>query len=325
MIDLSTRFAGLSLKSPIIVSSSGLTSSIDRVKKMAAAGAGAVVMKSLFEEQINFEVGAMSSGQDYPEAGDYIRTYARENSLDQYLSFIREAREAVDIPVIASINCVSSSEWIDFAKKIEDAGANALELNIYFLPIKKDKDPREYEKTYLQLVSDVKKKTSLPLIVKLGNGFSNITWMVNQLYNRGVAAVVLFNRFYAPDINADDMSFGSAEVLSSPADLRNSLRWIGIVSSQVDQLDLAASTGVHSGMAVVKQILAGATAVQVCSVLYRNGLDYIRDMTVEMLKWMEKNHYKSPGDFRGKMNYGSLDDPSVYERAQFMKFFSSMH
>lgn len=325
MIDLSTRFAGLDLKSPIIVSSSGLTSSIDRVKKMAAAGAGAVVMKSLFEEQINFEVGTMSSGQDYPEAGDYIRTYARENSLDQYLSFIRDAREAVDIPVIASINCVSSSEWIDFAKKIEDAGANALELNIYFLPIKKDKDPREYEKTYLQLVSDVKKKTSLPLIVKLGNGFSNITWMVNQLYIRGVASVVLFNRFYAPDINTDDLSFGSAEVLSSPADLRNSLRWIGIVSSQVDQLDLAASTGVHSGMAVVKQILAGATAVQVCSVLYRNGLDYIRDMTIEMLKWMEKNHYKSPGDFRGKMNYGSLDDPSVYERAQFMKFFSSMH
>ncbi|RLD67854.1 MAG: diguanylate cyclase, partial [Bacteroidetes bacterium] len=174
------------------------------------------------------------------------------------------------------------------------------------------------------LVSEVKKRTSLPLIIKLGNGFSNITWMVNQLYQRGAAAAVLFNRFYAPDINTDDLSFGSAEVLSTPAELRNSLRWIGIVSSQVDQLDLAASTGVHSGMAVVKQILAGAMAVQICSVLYRNGLDYIKDMTVEMLKWMEKNQYKSPDDFRGKMNYGSLDDPSVYERAQFMKFYSSM-
>ncbi|MEA3462276.1 MAG: dihydroorotate dehydrogenase-like protein [Bacteroidota bacterium] len=325
MIDLSTNFAGLSLKSPIIVSSSGLTSSVDRIKKLAGAGAGAVVLKSLFEEQINFEVGSMSEGHDYPEAGDYIRTYARENSVGQYLSFIREAKEAVDIPVIASINCVGASEWIDFASKIEEAGADALELNIYFLPIQKDKDPREYEKTYLHLVSEVKKKTSLPLIIKLGNGFSNITWMVNQLYQREAAAVVLFNRFYAPDINTDDMSFGSAEVLSSPAELRNSLRWIGIVSSQVDQLDLAASTGVHSGMAVVKQILAGATAVQVCSVLYRNGLDYIKDMITEMKKWMEKNQYESPGDFRGKMNYGSLDDPSVYERAQFMKYFSSMH
>ncbi len=325
MIDLSTSFAGLSLKSPIIVSSSGLTSSVDRIKKVAAAGAGAVVMKSLFEEQINFEVNSMSEDQDYPEAGDYIRTYARENSLGQYLSSISEAKEAVDIPVIASINCVSASEWIDFAGKIEEAGADALELNIYFLPIQKETNPREYEKTYLNLVSEVKKRTSLPLIIKLGNSFSNITWMVDQLYQRGAAAVVLFNRFYAPDINTDDLSFGSAEVLSTPAELRNSLRWIGIVSSQVEQLDLAASTGVHSGMAVVKQILAGATAVQICSVLYRNGLDYIKDMTTEILKWMEKNQYESPGDFRGKMNYGSLDDPSVYERAQFMKYFSSMH
>ncbi len=325
MIDLSTNFAGLSLKSPIIVSSSGLSSSVDRIKKMAAAGAGAIVMKSLFEEQINYEISNISEGQDYPEAADYIRTYARENSLGQYLTAIKEAKAAVDIPVIASINCVSASEWIDFAGKIEDAGADALELNIYFLPINKETDPREYEKTYLNLVSEVKKKSALPLIIKLGNGFSNITWMVNQLYQRGAAAVVLFNRFYAPDINTDDLSFGSAEVLSTPAELRSSLRWIGIVSSQVDQLDLAASTGVHSGLAVVKQILAGAKAVQICSVLYRNGLDYIRDMTTEIKKWMEKNQYESLDEFRGKMNYGSLDDPSVYERAQFMKYFSSMH
>ena len=325
MIDLSTSFAGLSMKSPIIVSSSGLTSSVDRIKKVAAAGAGAVVIKSLFEEQINHEIGNMSAGSDYPEAGDYIRTYARENSLEEYLSLISSAKEAVDIPVIASINCVSASEWIDFAGRIEEAGADALELNIYFLPIDKDKEPSAYEKEYLHLVSEVKKRTSLPLIVKLGNGFSNITWMVDQLYQRGAAAVVLFNRFYAPDINTDELSFGSAEVLSTPAELRTTLRWIGIVSSQVKQVDLAASTGVHSGMAVVKQILAGATAVQVCSVLYRNGLDYIKDMTLEMKKWMEKNQYESPGDFRGKMNYGRLDDPSVYERAQFMKYFSSMH
>lgn len=325
MTDLSTNFAGLSLKSPIIVSSSGLTSSVDRIKKVAAAGAGAVVLKSLFEEQINHEILNISEGSDYPEAVDYIRTYARENSLDQYLNLIKSAKEAVDIPVMASINCVSASEWIDFAGRIEEAGADALELNIYFLPIEKQKNSSEYEKEYLHLVTEVKKRTSLPLIVKLGSGFTNITWMVNQIYMRGAAAVVLFNRFYAPDIDTDDMTFGSAEVLSTPAELRNTLRWIGIVSSQVDQIDLAASTGVHSGMAVVKQILAGATAVQVCSVLYRNGLDYIKDMITEMKKWMEKNHYESPGDFRGKMNYGSLDDPSVYERAQFMKFFSSMH
>jgi dihydroorotate dehydrogenase (fumarate) len=295
MIDLSTTFAGLKMKSPIIVSSSGLSSSLERAQS------------------------------DYPEAEDYIRTYARENSLDSYLGFISSAKEAVDIPVIASINCVSGNEWIDFAEKIEQAGADALELNIYFLPIDKEKDPRAYEKAYLELVSKVKKLTSLPIIVKLGNGFSNITWIVDQLYIRGVAAVVLFNRFYAPDINTDDLTFGSSEVLSSPAEIRNSLRWIGIVSSQISQLDLAASTGVHSGLAVIKQILAGATAVQVCSVLYRNGVDYIREMITEMKKWMEKNQFESAADFKGRMNYSSLKDPSVYERAQFMKYFSSMH
>jgi dihydroorotate dehydrogenase (fumarate) len=325
MIDLSTTFAGLKMKSPIIVSSSGLSSSLERIRKMAAAGAGAVVMKSLFEEQIMHEASNLSAQSDYPEAEDYIRTYARENSLDSYLGFISSAKEAVDIPVIASINCVSGNEWIDFAEKIEQAGADALELNIYFLPIDKEKDPRAYEKAYLELVSKVKKLTSLPIIVKLGNGFSNITWIVDQLYIRGVAAVVLFNRFYAPDINTDDLTFGSSEVLSSPAEIRNSLRWIGIVSSQISQLDLAASTGVHSGLAVIKQILAGATAVQVCSVLYRNGVDYIREMITEMKKWMEKNQFESAADFKGRMNYSSLKDPSVYERAQFMKYFSSMH
>lgn len=325
MIDLSTKYGGLSLKTPLIVSSSGLTNSVDRIKKMAQGGAGAVVLKSLFEEQIMHEISTMETGGDYPEAGDYLKAYARDNSLGSYLTLIREAKETAGIPVIASINCVKSDEWVDFARQIEDAGADALELNIYFLPIDKNKGPGQYETAYLDLVSKVKEKTSLPVMVKLGHGFSNITWMVQQLYLRGAASVVLFNRFYAPDINTDDLSFGSSEVLSTPADQRFPLRWIGIVSSQVKEIDLAASTGVHSGMAAIKQILAGAAAVQVCSVLYRNGIDYLGDMITEMKKWMEKNGYDSPDGFRGKMNYSNLKDPSVYERAQFIKYFSQMH
>ena len=266
--------------------------SLERLRKMAKAGAGAVVLKSLFEEQILHETGAMDAG-DYPEA--------------------------------ARINGVKGDEWVQFDRKIEQAGADALELNIYFIPSSKDKDPREYESAYLELVKKVKKETSLPLMVKLGNGFTSVPWMVHQLYQRGAAAVVLFNRFYAPDIDTGKMEFGSAEVLSVAADLRLSLRWTGIVSSQVREIDLAASTGVHSGMAAVKQILAGATAVQVCSVLYRNGIDYLRDMLAEMKKWMEKNNYEKLSDFRGKLDYGSLRDPSVYERAQFIKYFSKMH
>ncbi|MGW8316708.1 MAG: dihydroorotate dehydrogenase-like protein [Bacteroidales bacterium] len=325
MIDLTTRYAGLTLKSPVIVSSSGLTSSVDRIRKMASAGAGAVVLKSLFEEQILHEIGHMAAQSDYPEAEDYLKTYARENSLKNYLSLIREAKETVEIPVMASINCVKGSEWVDFAKKIEKAGADALELNIYFLPIEKEKDPRRYEQAYLDLVSEVKRTTSLPLIIKLGSSFSNITWMVHQLQQRGASAVVLFNRFYSPDINMDDLSFGSAEVLSSPADMSQSLRWIGIVSSQVKHVDLAASTGIHSGLAVVKQILAGASTVQVCSVLYRNGVEYIRNLIGEMKKWMEKHQFDSPDEFRGRLNYSNLKNPAVYERAQFIRYFSQMH
>ena len=220
---------------------------------------------------------------------------------------------------------MSSTEWVDFTSEIEKAGADAIELNIYFLPINKDKNPREYENAYLDLVSKVKEKTKLPVIVKVGAGFTNITWLVNQLYMRGASAVVLFNRFYAPDIDTDSLTFGSAEVLSSPNDIRDSLRWIGIVSSQVKEIDLAASTGIHSGMAVVKQLLAGAAATQVCSVLYRNGVEYIRDMVAEMKKWMEKRDYEKISDFRGRLNYSNLEDPSVYERAQFIKYFSQMH
>ncbi|PID92188.1 MAG: diguanylate cyclase [Bacteroidetes bacterium] len=324
MIDLSTSFAGISLKSPIIVSSSGLSNSLGRIEKMAKAGAGAVVLKSLFEEQIRHETGLLMEENDYPEAVDYLKAYARENSLDLYLNHIQEAKAAVDIPVIASINCSTSAEWTDFAARIESAGADALELNIYFLPIDRDRDSGRYEKDYLDLAGAVCKQSSIPVIVKLGSGFTNVCWMANQLYMRGAAGLVLFNRFYTPDIRMKDLSFVSSEVLSSPADLRLSLRWIGIVSSQVSEIDLAASTGVHNGHAALKQILAGASAVQVCSVLYRNGIEYIHDILAEMREWMEKQGHESLSDFRGSMNYASLKDPSVYERAQFIKYFSRM-
>jgi len=325
MVDLTVTYAGLKLKSPVLVSSSGLTSSVSRIKKIAEAGAGAVVLKSLFEEQIQFEIGNMETGGDYPEAADYLQAYARENSVNSYLELIRDAKAAVDIPVIASVNCHSSSEWVDFTVQMEEAGADAIELNIYYIANDRKKDPREYEQTYLRIVEEVKKKVSIPVIVKLGLHFTNLTWMADQLAIRGAAALVLFNRFYAPDINTDDFTMGSAEVLSTPADIRTSLRWVGILSSEVPNIDISASTGVHNGLGAVKQILAGAEAVQVCSVLYRNGVDYLREIVGEVKTWMEKKKYESVAEFRGKMSYGSIEDPASYERAQFIKYFSKMH
>ncbi len=325
MVDLSVRYAGLELKSPVIVSSSGLTSSVERIIKIAQSGAGAVVLKSLFEEQIQYDIGKMDTGGDYPEAGDYLKTYARENSLSSYLELISQAKNAVDIPVIASVNCYSSAEWVDFTVRMEEAGADAIELNIYYLANDRKKDPRSYESVYLKILEDVKKRVSIPVIVKLGMHFTNLSWMAEELAVRGAAAIVLFNRFYAPDINTDNLTMGSAEVLSSPTDIRYSLRWVGIISSEVERLDIAASTGVHSGLGAVKQLLAGAEAVQVCSVLYRNGVDYLKNIIGEMKAWMEKKQYSAVDEFRGKMNYANLKDPAVYERAQFIKYFSKMH
>ena len=324
-MDLSVKYAGLQLSSPVIVSSSGLTSSVNRIKKIEEAGAGAVVLKSLFEEQIRYEVDAMDKGNDYPEAEDYLNAYAKENSLNTYLDLITEAKKAVKIPVIASVNCHSSKEWTHFTKKMEDTGADALELNIYYLANDKRKDPREYEETYLNIVEEVTSRVKIPVTVKLGMHFSNPSWMADQVRIRGAAGLVLFNRFYAPDINTDELRMESAEVLSNQADMRYSLRWVGIISSTVEGIDISASTGVHNGLGVVKQLLAGADAVQICSVLYRNGIEYTQDVIAELKSWMERKKFNSVEEFKGRMSYKNIQDPAIYERAQFIKYYSNMH
>lgn len=260
---------------------------------------------------------------DYPEAHDYIMKYAVDNSVETYLNLIKEAKKVVDIPVIASINCTSEGEWMAFAKKIEAAGADALELNIYFLASDKVKSPSSYEAQYLSIASQVRKMLSIPVSVKMAKTFTNVSYMVDQLYFRKVNGVVLFNRLYEPDINIEKMKVVSAEVLSHPADLRDTLRWIGIVSSAVPSIDIAASTGVHNGDAVVKLLLAGAKVVEVCSVIYKNGTEVIPEMLKDIQEWMEKNSYHSIDEFRGAMNYKKIQFPEMYERAQFMKYYSS--
>jgi len=325
MINLITTYAGLTLRNPLIVSSSGLTDNIDKIKKLEKAGAGAIVLKSLFEEQIKYEADDLKSRTDYPQVEDYLNYYVRNNSVDQYLKLIESARKSISIPVIASINCVSSAEWINFSKDIEKAGAHALELNVYVLPLVKDAPSKTYEEIYLKLAADIRKLIKIPIIFKLGQNFTNPVNLIDQLYNRGIQAVVLFNRFYSPDINIDEQKVVSSDVLSTPEEIRNSLRWVAIASHFIEKIDIAASTGIHDGKAVIKQLLAGAKAVQVCSILYKKGPGYISEMLAELGKWMTKNSFSSPDQFRGKMNYGNIKDPVVYERSQFMKYFSSQH
>jgi len=326
MANLETKYLGLTLKNPIIVSSSGLTNSADKIGKLVEAGAGAVVLKSLFEEQINHEINNIiykGEGFDYPEAADYVKGYTRDNSVGDYLKVIKETKAKYDIPVIASINCFSSDEWVDFAQQIQEVGADALELNVFVLNTDKNSNPEEYEHLYIDVVTNVSKVISIPVSVKLGLYFSNLVNVVNRLSVSGAKGVVLFNRFYEPDIDINKLSLTSAEVLSSPADMRRTLRWVAITSDKVKNIDISASTGVHDGEAVIKQLLAGATSVQTCSAVYKHGPKVITEMLDALTKWMNEKSFKSIDDFRGMMSYSKIENPAVYERAQFMKYFSS--
>jgi dihydroorotate dehydrogenase (fumarate) len=316
---------GLKLKNPIIVASSGLTNSIGKIKDLENAGAGAVVLKSIFEEQINNEVSDLINRDPqnlYPEAEDYIWNYTRNNSITRHLNLLSEAKKETEIPIIASINCMSASEWTVYAKDFENAGADALELNLFFVPTSRLRSSEEIEQLYLKIVSEVKKQVTIPVSVKIGYYYTNLVSMADRLVAHGANALVLFNRFYEPDINIEKMQITSSEVFSSPADIRRSLRWIGLISSQLPKVEIAASTGIHDGEAVIKQLLAGAQAVQVCSGIYINGSQIIAGMLTDLNAFMKKQNFKKIEDFRGRLSYKNIPDPMQYERAQFMKYFS---
>lgn len=323
MINLETKYLGLTLRNPLIISSSGLTDSVEKIKLAAEYGAGAVVLKSIFEEQINYQAGVLTENSDYPEASDYISNYTRSHSLDNYLNLIKEAKEAVDIPVIPSINCVSAADWIDYAKKIESSGADALEVNMFFLPVDKNLAPEKAEKVYFELVEKLRSTLTIPFAIKLGQRFSNLFYLIDQIHNRGADGVVLFNRYFEPDIDIHSMNVIPAAVFSNPEEKRNVLRWIAMTSSLNFRMSLSASTGVHNGEDLIKYLLAGADTVQMCSVLYKNGHEYIKDVLDEMVSWMKSKEFNSIDEFRAKLNYKNFGDTGKYERAQFMKYFSA--
>ena len=324
MVNLGTKYLGLNLKNPLIISSSGLTNSVEKISNLEEKGAAAVILKSIFEEQIRYESNSLDMGSDYPEATDYILNYTKSNNIRNYLDLIEQSKKVVKIPVIPSINCMTSNEWVSFAKNLESAGADAVELNIYFLPTDKNTTSAEYESNYLDVINNVLSEIKIPIAVKLGNGFTNPAYIVNQLYKYGVKGVVLFNRFYEPDIDIDNLKLTTAEILSNNSDIRQSLRWIGLISSMDIKIDIAASTGVHDSEGLIKMLLAGANSVMICSALYKYGTDHIKKIIKGLEEWMVKKNYNSIDEFRGKMNYNNIPDPSLYERSQFMKYFSSI-
>jgi len=274
MVDLSTQYLGITLKNPVIAGSSGLTNSIKSIQELEKNGAAAVVLKSIFEEEIAFEYDdilkeASEEGINLDQF-DYYDFHIKGEKLDRYTTLISESKKAVSIPVIASINCVYSHEWTSFAKQLQSAGADALELNMFFLPTEFGRTSEEKEKAYFQIIEKVQKEVTIPIALKISYYFSNLGPMIQKLSETGIAGLVLFNRFYSPDFDIDKMQVVSSNVFSSPSDLTISLRWIAIMAERV-KCDLAASTGVHDGVALIKQLLAGADAVQVASTLYQNG------------------------------------------------------
>ena len=323
MSTLSTRYMGLELKSPVIVGSSNFTSRIESIKEAEAAGAGAVVLKSLFEEQIVSLAHSMSARESYPEADDYLQYYTRTNSVDAYLDLVSGARKSVSIPVIASINCFSPKGWIDFALEIEKAGASALEVNIFFIPTDKHQSSTDSEKVYFMIIDNLRKKLKIPVSVKIGLRFSNLLNFVWQMHNHGASGIVLFNRFYEPDFDISNLSIVPASVLSNPLEQRYVLRWVGMVSGQDMKIDISASTGVHTGEDAIKYLLAGANTVQVCSALYKRGFTVISEINDSLHRWMEMKEFRTVDDFRGILNYRNIENPSLFERAQFMKHYSS--
>lgn len=324
MANLSTKYLGLDLRNPIIVGSSGLTDSVDDIKELEKFGAGAVVLKSIFEEEILHEMeheiaGAEKEGYD-SGAFDYYDYKIKEKNLSAYMKLIEETKKEVSIPVIASINCVSAHEWLYYAQKFEAAGADALELNVFALPTNFNKTAEENEQVYFDLANKVKDRVKIPVALKISHYSSNLGPFIQTLSETGIDGIVMFNRFWSPDFDIENFQLTSSHVLSKSEELSISLRWVAIMSERV-KCDLSASTGIHDAAAVIKQLLAGANTVQIVSALYKNNKSYLQDILAELESWMERHNFTSIEDFRGKMSQSKSEDPSVYERVQFMRYF----
>lgn len=343
MADLSIQYLGMKLKNPVIIGSSGLTGSVAEVKNAAASGAGALVLKSLFEEQIlneidsyisetekggnSFQKGYHSVLQereyDYEEAFSYLKDHAKEQTLGKYLTFVEESKKSADIPVIASINCTTPYDWHYFARRIESAGADALELNVFVLPSNTMKTSAENERVYFDIIEAVRKQVKIPVTLKMSYYFSGLANTAIDLSKTGIAGLVLFNRPFHPDIDIEKLEVNSKYLLSDPSEYSQVLRWIALLSGRAE-CPLVATTGIHTSEAAIKQILAGATAVQVVSALYKDGFGAIAKITKGISDWMDKKGYASVDEFRGLMNQHNLRNPAEFERVQFMRLYSKI-
>ncbi|MBN1199264.1 MAG: dihydroorotate dehydrogenase-like protein [Bacteroidales bacterium] len=326
MADLTTTYMGLHLKNPIIIASCGFTDSVAEIQKLEEQGAAAVVLKSLFEEQILMDVDEQRVNNIYGTYADvesYVSFYTKKRRLDDYLKLIRESKAQTSIPIIASINCVSDAQWVEFAGKIQEAGADALELNMFIMPSDETFTGGQIEQIYFDVVKRVKAQTSLPVALKISYFFSGMANFAIRLSDTGISALVLFNRFFNPDIDLETGQIVSSHLYSSPEENSMVLRWTGILSGKV-HCDLAATTGIHNGQSAIKNLLMGARAVQISSVIYKKGIPVVGQILREMEEWMDRKGYASLREVIGLMSQQNLSRPMMVERAQFMKYFADV-
>lgn len=323
MIDLTTKYLGLTLKNPVVASSSPFSKKVENVKLLEDAGASAVVMYSLFEEQINHESQALDhflnkGTETYAEALTYFPEMENYNiGPESYLELIQKLKRAVDIPIIASLNGISTGGWINYAKKMEEAGADALELNIYSLPADFAVTSQNLETEYVALVADIRKEIKIPLSIKLSPYYTSLPHFASQLIQAGANGLTLFNRFYQPDIDIAEMEVVPNLVLSESDDMRLPLRWIAILHGRI-QADLALTSGVHFGEDVIKAVMAGANVAMLTSALLESGAIRLSEILAEMTLLMEKLEYESVCQIQGNMSQKAVADPGAFERANYM-------
>lgn len=328
MVDLSTTYLGMKLKNPLVASSSPLTQKIDSIKKMEEAGLSAVVLYSLFEEQITQESlklhhDLLRGSESYAEALTYLPDYGQYSiGPEKYIEHIKKVKDAVSIPVIGSLNGVTTGGWIEYAQKIEQAGADALELNLYYLAADPDMTSSSLEENHIHLVQEIRRQINIPIAVKLSPFFTALPNFARRLQQAGVNGLVLFNRFYQPDFDLDNLEVVPNLVLSNSHEVRLPLRWIAILYGKID-IDFALTSGVHSAEDMLKSVMAGANVTTIASTLLQNGVDSATDILAKAKLWMEEHEYESIYQMRGSMSQQAVGDPATFERANYMRVLSS--
>lgn len=326
-MDLTTKFMGFNLKNPIIAGSSGLTSNLADIFELEKCGAAAIVLRSLFEEQIIFNYTSKLKEIDlrvhYPEAHEYISNHTKQKAVDEYIELIVSCKKNLSIPVIASINCVTPYEWTSFATEIEKAGADGLELNMFFIPNDPQRISAAIEETYLEILHEVMRKVSIPVSVKVSPYFSGLSNSLLRFSFTGVKGMVLFNRFFSSDIDIEEMKVITGPLFSNPDEIYLPLRWIVMLSDRI-YCDLAASSGVHDGQGLVKVLLAGAKAAEIASALYIKGPKEIGVMLKYLEEYLERHNFASVSEIIGKMSMRQVENPADFERVQYLKYYSGI-